>query len=400
MQGSYSVIKVVPRSVEDVRFLQGLLQEHTFKGIDVWKPPSRVDSPVAVSVAPEILPVLRGLLTERGLEPKITIPDVQKEIDKQTIHRILQLTDGVTFDYSQYHKLDEINAWTKNITSVYSSLASMFQITTSYEGRPVYAIKISSTNSSASKPIFFFDGGIHAREWISPATMMYMTNQLLEQYGKDVQVTRMVNEFDWYIVPVFNVDGYDYTWTNDRMWRKTRTKHGICRGVDPNRNWDFEWCKQGASKDPCSDTYCGPSPFSEPVVKGVADFIKGLGSDVKAYIDFHSYSEVWMSPWGYTRDLPKDFDMQDKGSIQAVDALKSVYGTTYDHGSIANVLYTASGSSVDWTYGVLGIKYSYAVELRDKGEFGFLLPADQIIPTGQETFKALVALAEFVFNNP
>jgi hypothetical protein len=59
----------------------------------------------------------------------------------------------------------------------------------------------------------------------------------------------------------------------------------------------------------------------------------------------------------------------------------------------------ASGSSVDWTYGAEKIKYSYAVELRDTGEYGFLLPADQIIPSGKETLEAMKALSTYVLNN-
>ncbi len=53
----------------------------------------------------------------------------------------------------------------------------------------------------------------------------------------------------------------------------------------------------------------------------------------------------------------------------------------------------ASGCSQDWAYGVLGVKYAFIMELRDLGDFGFLLPDDQIIPTGQETFAAIRALA-------
>ena len=53
-----------------------------------------------------------------------------------------------------------------------------------------------------------------------------------------------------------------------------------------------------------------------------------------------------------------------------------------------------SGASKDYTYGVLGIKYSFALELRDKGTFGFLLPASQIIPTAMETFEGIKAVAK------
>ena len=63
----------------------------------------------------------------------------------------------------------------------------------------------------------------------------------------------------------------------------------------------------GASKEPCSDTYCGPSAFSEVEVKAVSDFINSHKGTIKAFIDFHSFSQLWMTPWGYTKDLPTDY---------------------------------------------------------------------------------------------
>jgi hypothetical protein len=64
----------------------------------------------------------------------------------------------------------------------------------------------------------------------------------------------------------------------------------------------------GASKEPCSDTYCGPSAFSEVEVQAVSDFIDMHKDTIKAFIDFHSYSQLWMTPWGYTKDLPSDYE--------------------------------------------------------------------------------------------
>ncbi|XP_060564149.1 carboxypeptidase B-like [Ruditapes philippinarum] len=283
---------------------------------------------------------------------------------------------------------------------MYKDRATLFNVTKSYEGREMVGIKISTQPQNADRPAFWIEGGIHAREWISPATVIYMAGQMLDRYKIDTDVTEMVDSFDWYILPVTNPDGYEYTFVDDRtrMWRKTRSKQGICRGVDPNRNWDLEWCKEGASKDPCSDTYCGPKAFSEVEVKGVADFLSKI-ENLKGFIDFHSYSQLWMSPWGYTKKRPEDFKLQDEGSAMAVDALEKVYGTKYEHGTIADIIYVASGSSADWVYGKLGAKFAYGVELRDTGKYGFLLPDDQIIPSGKETLQALIALAKYVLNN-
>lgn len=99
-------------------------------------------------------------------------------------------------------------------------------------------------------------------------------------------------------------------------------------------------------------------------------------------------------------ELPADYEQQNALSEAAVAAIKAVHGTVYEYGPIATAVYPASGSSADYTYGVCGIKYSYGVELRDTGEYGFLLPPEEIIPSGQETFAGIVAMAKFIVNNP
>ncbi|CAF2984486.1 unnamed protein product [Rotaria sp. Silwood2] len=259
---------------------------------------------------------------------------------------------------------------------------------------------------------------IHAREWISSATTIYIAYALLSNYSIDPIITHFVDQFDYYFLPVFNVDGYVYTWTNDRLWRKTRSNTSVsnCFGADANRNWDYHWCESkyfylfiihsviysydisvgGASHDPCSDIFCGSKPFSEIETAQVAQFLSNYNSTIVHYMNFHSFGQYWMSPWGYTRQKPVQFKLQDDGSAQAVQALGAVFGTKYVHGTVATTIYVASGGTIDWTFGKTNIIFSYAVELRDTGNYGFLLPEDQIVPTGKETLAGELALLKYI----
>lgn len=110
---------------------------------------------------------------------------------------------------------------------------------------------------------------IHAREWISGATCTYVVNELLN--SQDAEVVKMTEDFDWYIICVANPDGYVFTHTNNRMWRKTRSTTSSplgCRGADPNRNWGYMWNTGGSSNAPCDDTFHGEAAFSEVETKG------------------------------------------------------------------------------------------------------------------------------------
>ena len=72
------------------------------------------------------------------------------------------------------------------------------------------------------------------------------------------------NDFTFVVQPIINPDGYEYTWTNDRMWRKNRAEipDSRCKGVDLNRNYDANWGGAGSTPTKCSETYRGESAFS------------------------------------------------------------------------------------------------------------------------------------------
>ena len=134
--------------------------------------------------------------------------------------------------------------------------------------------------------------------------MVYIINELT---ANAAQYDDLLTNLDIYILPVLNPDGYIYTWTNDRMWRKTRTgpRQG-CYGVDANRNWNFKWGVAGSSRNPCDETYDGPNPNSEMEVQAITKFLGNNNSTIVSYFDIHTYSEDFMYPYGYADVYPDD----------------------------------------------------------------------------------------------
>ena len=114
--------------------------------------------------------------------------------------------------------------------------------------------------------------GIHAREWITTATVSYIVNELVENRDS---LDKEVQDIDFYVVPLMNPDGYEYSHETERLWRKNRrrTYGAFCMGTDLNRNWAYEWGGPGSSKFPCQEIYAGTGPLSEPETKSVADFL-------------------------------------------------------------------------------------------------------------------------------
>lgn len=139
-------------------------------------------------------------------------------------------------DWNHYFHLQTIHAWLDDLAIKYKNIVTIIDVGKSYEGLPLKGIKLSHrTNNTA----VFIEGGIHAREWISPATTTFILNQLLT--SNDTQIQYIAQNWDWFFFPVINPDGYRNTFEEDRMWRKTRQPVGLCRGTDLNRNWNVHW---------------------------------------------------------------------------------------------------------------------------------------------------------------
>lgn len=408
----HAVIRAEPQNDEHLYLLASLPHHQKFATeVELWKHPSVVRHHVDMRVAPRSVPSLLQTLTAAGLPHHIIADDLHKLIEAERAGR----RDDVTLppqhlNLSHYHTYDSIMRWLDYVCSAArnGSSCETFIIGKSSEQRDLKVIKIGATDMS--KPAIWIDAGMHAREWIAPATALHVINKLLDRSNRIAR--RLVRQYRWYILPLANPDGYAYTWTTDRLWRKTRSRHPDpdvrCRGVDSNRNWNFHWNGPGSSKDPCSEQYNGWQAFCEPETRAISDFILSLTAATSAsnddnyvggldiYVSLHSYGQHLLTPWGYTRQLPPDYlDLVTVGQ-EVVDVLRRTHGEQFTVGPASRIMYVASGSSGDWVKAVAGVKYTYTVELRDVGTYGFLLPPEYIDVSGRETVSALNTLTAAV----
>ena len=303
-------------------------------------------------------------------------------------------SDAQWFD--DFRTLDEINSRLDQNLASHSAIMTGEVIGQSWEGRDIRAVKLRGTGGTKSvRPAVVLNGTVHAREWASPMVSMYSLEQLANGYGSDAGITSLLDEVDVYVMPMMNPDGYEYSWTTDRFWRKNRRPvGGGLRGVDLNRNFGFGWgLDSGSSDSPSSAVYRGTEPFSEPETQAYRDFFLA-NQNIVSHIDFHAYSQLILTPWGYRRGAAPDAEVLDRIAAEMSNSIEAVHGEFYNP-IPSNLLYLASGISTDWTYGDQGA-YAFTVELRpDNFDPGFELPAGEIIPTGEENFEAVLKLLEF-----
>nr|XP_055048231.1 carboxypeptidase A1-like [Misgurnus anguillicaudatus] len=372
--------------------------------LDFWTDGISTALPVDIRVPHASLYVVKKFLNANKIPFTVMINNVQELLDKEKAEmrkNAAMESSSKIFNFTVYHTLDEIYSWMDTLVATHSNVVSKVDIGKSYENRPMYVLKFSK--GGVGKPAIWIDAGIHAREWISHATAVWIANQIATDFASNrAPVPKILDKMDIYMLIVANPDGYVFSHTSPnelyRFWRKNRsvTSNPKCRGVDLNRNWDAKFGTPGASADPCAEDYRGPSANSEIEVQNMANFLVNH-NNFKSFITLHSYKQLLMYPYGYTGTDTPDKSELHSVALSAANALKSWHGTVYQVGSIFSTLEQASGASIDWAYN-RGIKYSYAFELRDTGKYGFLLPPDQIVSTSRETWLAIKYIMNYVYD--
>ena len=254
----------------------------------------------------------------------------------------------------------------------------------SIEGRPILAVKIGPPGDDPARPNVLFMATHHAREWVSTAVATKLIRWLA-----DSAPPALLGSRDVWVIPVENPDGYQYTFTNDRFWRKNRRLNADSTyGVDPNRNYPAFWGVDnlGSSPTPGTEIYRGTGPASEPETQAIIAFHAAHPPVVS--LSYHTYSGLVLYPYGYrSGELPPDLPLYQ--ALAGTDVLPAVHdgvpGSTlaYYHPGPGWHLYTTNGEYTDWAYRAHGT-IAFTTELTSgccvNGlYYGFDFPDDSVL---------------------
>ncbi|KAG8158879.1 hypothetical protein KVR01_011322 [Diaporthe batatas] len=332
--------------------------------------------------------------------------------------------EGLYF-FRNYQPHRVVMRWMRLIEAMFPSFVRYTTIGQSYEGRDIPALVVGPGFTGEGQPrrTLVVMGGSHAREWISTTTVNYLAWALVTSYGKDPLVTRFLDKFDVVFIPELNPDGIEYTWTADRLWRKSRqhTSGMYCHGLDLDHAFGYQWDGSGLhDSDPCSESFGGDEPWESVEVSALRDWAKHQAEannvDFVGLVDLHSYSQQILFPYAYTCGVePPNIEKMEELALGLSKSIRLFSGESYSvkaacRGAVAGSgsgsggaaplrVEPTGGSAIDWFYHELGAHYSYQIKLRDTGSYGFLLPSDQIIPTGEEILHSIKYLGDFLLGN-
>jgi carboxypeptidase T len=299
--------------------------------------------------------------------------------------------------YTGYHTYAEMTADLDSVVADHPHIASKFSIGQSYEGREIWALKISdNVGTDENEPEILFEALHHAREHLVVEMSLYAIHLLTDNYranpgnALEQRVSDIVDSREIFIIPMVNPDGaeYDISGGTFQYWRKNRQPipNSTEIGIDLNRNWGYKWgCCQGSSGDPSKITYRGPSPWFAPEVVALRDFVNSRivngRQQITEAVSWHTNGEYVMWPYAYTyTDLPRSMTADDLAALSSIGhGMADLNGYTPQQMSD---LYIFDGASSDWLYHEQRIM-ALTIEMYppEHSDLGGFYPPDDVIAT-------------------
>jgi carboxypeptidase A2 len=357
-------------------------------------------------VSPEKLVKIEHLLRQHKATYVVLHANVQKDIDEEDarLARSRAVPSPFLINYNDFNNYTDIMAELDEVVLrcpvALGVNCETFSIGQSYKGRDIKGLRIFRTDTARTQPAVWIDSNIHARDWLSAATNLKILSHLIDDYATDAQVQGLVNKYQFYLIPISNPDGYEWTWSNDRHWKKNRSPNVVsaCLGTDLNRNFDQHWGSVGTSIVPCSETYGGILPASEVEVQAAQNALNTLGPKLLTTIHLHAYGQHWLIPWGSAGllgncNLAGDHDEMMVAANAAADATQNTYGTKWGRGNWCQVLYPASGIAQDYAKGTSGVKYTFTPKLRGNS---YIVATTEIEPSFREVWNGITAALKVI----
>ncbi|KRX53486.1 Carboxypeptidase A2 [Trichinella sp. T6] len=391
----FKVFRITPNSTVQLHFLKHLWKNAYRYKADFWSVPRKVDDAVDVMVHPDNRRRFENLLNQKTMNYFVSVDDVQKLIERLEVTKPKEASrfwkhdhrsnSGPYFNFHQFHNISEINGYLYSVQQRYPDITKLHVIGYTHENRPILTIQIGYPLNYNKNKAIWVDAGMHAREWASQTSAVYLIFKLVTEFSHRLSMRKYIYNLTWYITPVANPDGYEYT------------RSSTAPDVDLNRNFDFYWGGAGSSNFPCEDTYGGKESFSEPESRAIRDFVWQRREEIRAFITIHTYSQLWIHPYSHKRkSYPSDLADLRETAIKATEALKRLYGTVFKVGSGADLLYPSAGGSDDWAKYAAKIKYLRPDEDR---RYGFIVDPDQVLPIARETWEGIKVVADKVIED-
>ncbi|KAL7048129.1 hypothetical protein ACKWTF_003230 [Chironomus riparius] len=316
-----------------------------------------------------------------------------------------------TADFNRYWTLNEINEYILDLGARFPNITEVEEMGITAENRTIYGIRIVNNailqENNYSMPILLITAGATARDWISMMAAMNIIHELVEHYH---EFRILVDYLEWFIVPVLNPDGYEFSRTEgNRAWTKNRRPNtgSNCIGVNIERNFDIYWDSDiNSSADPCDDNFRGSEPASEEESRFLKLFFSLARPVEVAYISIqaglpNTFNGAIAYPYAFSNEaIPNEWDRMQPVAHDMSGNVNRMTGARYRTGSASNLANPTSGTSPDYAKSFVDIPYVYTIFTNPSGSSGWDAPEWRINPTVDQVFAAIDDLSRHLIFSP
>jgi len=379
------LLSLSPCSVETVTAMKDMLQsagcvDLTEDGLSLPRMGGCAEERAICSVEAS-----EALVKEFGKEVVVVSPDAGAQLrdagglPEQYVEpaSISAATLSSTF-FNSFRGLADQNSQVDKAVQASNGAAKLEVIGTTWEGRPIRQVRVTGKGYRAGMPRVVVTFNVHAREWVAGMSGVYSVEQITAKARDDPS---WLSGKEVVLIPMVNPDGFDYSTTSERFWRKNRNPNNgnRCQGVDVNRNFPVGYGgRYSTSRWVCSDTFIGTGALSEPESKAVASAIDEAPNSV--YLDVHTYGRYILKPWSYTNSPHPRLAEVDEVGRRMFSAMKAIRNNRFQYGG-NELLGEASGIMPDYTNGGLGFTFEMTT--------AFDPSTREILPSGKEVVAGI-----------
>jgi hypothetical protein len=326
-------------------------------------------------------PSQRDDLVRKGINPQL------KKVKGKTLKQ-LAAEDAVN-GYTVWRSYDEPGGIRDQMYAIAAdnpSIAKLVKLGTTIQGREILAVKLTQGargQKDGSRPAVLYSATQRAREWIAAEVDRRLMNWYVDKWrANDKDVKKLLQSTELWFMPVANPDGYQYTFSTERLWRKNlRDNDGngqitVGDGVDPNRNFPNHWGydNEGSSAVTSSDTYRGTAPVSEAETVAMKGLLDRIGFEFQ--VNYHSNGQWLLYPEGWqigtaTADDPIYYAMSGNLDKPAIAG--------FQPGLSSDVLYVTNGETTDYAHASRGTLAWNPVLYAGCIGCGFVFPDDPVL---------------------
>lgn len=230
---NYQLWRIFPTKKDEISYLDELRMSSEGNKLH-WLERPRLHTFTDIVIPPELLESFKKFLSKKNINYSVKLRNIQNAIrfENLRLNRKEQveteIINGHPLTFYRYHPSKDIIAYYDYIKRKYPTFVELITLGFTFNSKPLVVVKVSApkrNTSSIQRPGVFILAGLSAHLWLPVASSLYILDNIVTNMANNDSLGEYIRKYDWFVLSLLNVDGYDYSMAFDRLWRKTRSEY-------------------------------------------------------------------------------------------------------------------------------------------------------------------------------